>query len=206
MGKRLELVGKRYNRITVSSFHGVRCNKSLWNCVCDCGKELIVQGSHLIDGHTQSCGCLNKERTSEASIVHGLTGSSEYGAWSRMKDRCFNKNNPDYSRYGGRGITVCDRWKDSFENFYEDMGSCPEGTSLDRIDNNGNYEPANCRWATQLTQMNNIRTNRVVAYQGVVKTVADWARSLGVSYSVLSARLNKLGWSVERAFTTPVRR
>lgn len=122
-----------------------------------------------------------------------------------MLDRCRNHNNSDFFYYGGRGIKVCDRWKNSFENFLEDMGERPKRTSIDRIDNNGNYEPGNCRWATKKEQNNNQRSNINLTFNGKTQTTAQWADELGMNSGTVRYRVNKLGWSAEKALTTPLR-
>lgn len=128
-----------------------------WNCVCDCGKETIVAGMNLRNDHTKSCGCFHLD----AVRTHGLARTKTYISWISMKTRCSNKNDKyKYGIYGGRGITICDRWLNSFENFLEDMGKRPKNHTLDRIDSTGNYEPDNCRWATPLQQARNRRLNK----------------------------------------------
>jgi len=122
-----------------------------------------------------------------------------------MKQRCLCPNDPFYERYGGRGIEVCKRWKDSFENFYEDMGPRPVGHVLDRLDNDGNYEPNNCRWVTESMNQRNRSTNRLLTFRGKTVTLVEWAEELGFNVNTLTTRLNKLGWSVERALTEPKR-
>ena len=202
-----DLTGQKFGRLEVQGFAGSVNKKLTWNCICVCGNTKIVLGCSLRNGHTQSCGCLAKEGN---HTTHGhkrnKIPSKEYRACIQMKNRCFNINYPGYKNYGGRGIIVCPKWIESFESFYRDMGDCPNGMSLDRKDNDGNYEPENCRWATQRQQQNNKRNNDKISYKGETKTQAQWARSLGMNASTLRKRLHGLGWSEERALTYPVRR
>lgn len=135
----------------------------------------------------------------EMHTTHGMTRSIEFRIWAGIKTRCFNRNDPGYVRYGGRGITICDRWKNSFEAFYADVGPKPEwADSIDRIDNNGNYEPGNVAWATTKEQANNRRTNRIITYRGVTQTMAQWAEALGLRQGTLRERFRR-GWSLEMA-------
>lgn len=161
MSKLIDLSGKKVGRLTiVKRAPNSKAGESRWHCLCDCSGVTIVLSGHLRSKATQSCGCLAKLLTSRRSTTHGMTDTAEYIAWQRMKNRCLNKNMTGFKRYGGRGISVCGRWLNSFENFLSDMGVKPKnGTrySLDRIDNNGNYEPSNCRWATSLDQAQNTR-------------------------------------------------
>ena len=138
-----------------------------------------------------------------ATRVKGKACTPEYQAWIDMRRRCDNEIHPAFVFYGARGITVCDRWAD-FENFYKDMGDRPNGMSLDRIDVNGIYEPSNCRWATKVEQSRNRRNARVIEYQGEAKCLSEWAELLGFTYHLLKDRLSR-GWSIEKAFCTPVR-
>lgn len=133
-------------------------------------------------------------------ILHNKTKSREYHSWTNMKYRCYNVNNPSYAKYGGRGIKVCDRWlgRHGFVNFYKDMGDRPIYTSIDRIDNNGDYTPENCRWATREEQQNNTRRCRLIEYNGRTQNLTQWARELSINPNTLTKRLNK-GWSIERA-------
>lgn len=135
--------------------------------------------------------------------THGLSGSPTRKSWEAMKRRCLVERDKDYPRYGGRGITVCDRWRDSFVAFVEDMGVKPEGTSLDRIDNDGNYDPDNCRWAPVDVQNNNRRSNRPLTHQGRTQTLAQWARETGMSRATLANRIRN-GWPLGDALSTPV--
>jgi len=133
-----------------------------WKCLCACGNETIVRATNLHNGSTKSCGCLRKKTISKLKTTHGLTQSPTYRSWSSMRTRCGNPNYVNADSYSGRGIKICDRWLNSFENFLEDMGERPIGTSLDRINVDGNYEPSNCRWATKKEQANNRRKMRMI--------------------------------------------
>lgn len=181
---------------------------SLWRCICDCGGERITPASPLIWGRTTSCGC---NRYASKNRRHGFSGNAHkgvkpnttYTVWRSMRVRCSEPKAQSYPRYGGRGVTVCDRWQ-SFENFLADMGECPHGLTLDRINNEGNYELTNCRWATRKEQQTNRAMTRWLAYNGRKYCLADLARLAGCSDEVLRSRL-KAGWPITRAVETPVR-
>ena len=158
-----------------------------WYCICDCGRELSVESHALGSGKTKSCGC-RRVVVGKLKKRHGKSHTKIHNTWMDMKKRCFNKNSTGYEWYGGRGITVCGRWM-KFENFYADMGDPAEGMSLDRIDYNGNYEPGNCRWATDEQQMNNTSKNRFIEMDGKRQTISQWAREIGIGVGTISWRL-----------------
>ena len=161
MGAFIDLTGQKFGRLTVVERAKNKGKETMWLCVCDCGKTLIAQGNNLKSGHTKSCGCYNSEITTIRNYKHGKRKTTVYNTWNNMRRRCYEKANAKYPSYGGRGITVCDEWKNSFEAFYDDVSKLPhfgeKGYSLDRIDNDGNYEPTNVRWATAKQQANNRR-------------------------------------------------
>ncbi len=166
------LPGQRFGRLIVlSKAEAYVDGRSKWLCQCDCGKQKVIGLKALRSGNTQSCGCLASEKSSERRLTHGHTRhhqpSSTYLSWHSMRQRCLNPNDPDYSRYGGRGIIVCERWED-FQNFLTDMGERPEGLTLERIENDGNYSPDNCIWATRKQQANN-RQDAWIARRGKPK-------------------------------------
>ena len=203
--KALDLTGKTFGRLTVLGRAGKLGNDNAWKCSCSCspGKEVVVRASNLNRGDTVSCGCLKRERTITRNTTHGLAFSPGYNSWRGMKSRCENPRNARYADYGDRGITVCDRWKNSFENFIADMGPPPSPAhSIERGDNSRGYEPGNCRWATDVEQTNNQRSNVLIEYDGKTQTIAQWARELEINYQTLRQRIQRYGWSVERAFSS----
>lgn len=184
MPKQLEdLAGMRFDRLIVLRFVGIEKGRSTWHCRCDCGSELAVRAANLKSHNTRSCGCLVKDVAAEMNTKHGRSRSPEHRAWMGMWDRCTNPNYPLYGSYGGRGIAVADRWR-SFVSFYADMGEKPSPKhSLDRIDVNGNYEPANCQWATMKEQARNKRNSFVVTAHGITASLAEHCERTGVSYN-----------------------
>lgn len=206
-----DIKGERFGRLIVieripSVKHGQEIS---WICKCDCGNTCTVKGTHLRNGATKSCGCLRTELTRERSrklkTIHGESNTRLYKIWACMKNRCSSPNNTHFDCYGGRGIHVCDEWQ-SFENFrkWANINGYDETLTLDRIDNNGNYEPSNCRWISRKEQANNRRTNRFIEFNGQVHSLARWAEIIGMQPRTLSNRLDA-GWTVERAFTQPVK-
>lgn len=201
----IDIEGQTFNRLTVIGYAGKPSSNTLWYCRCICGGVARTSGYELRKGLTKSCGCWDSEVTARRNFRHGGCGTPEYRTWLNMRNRCFNPRSQDYINYGNRGITVCNRW-DAFENFREDMGSKPSSEhSLERLDNDGNYEPDNCAWALQITQTNNKRNNHRLIYLGQTHTIAEWGRLLNnIPESTIRKRL-KLGWSTEDALTRPLR-
>ncbi len=159
-------------------------------CICDCGNEMRARKGHIESGITSSCGCLQRERASESSYVHGYSHREEFGAYKLMISRCTNPDYDSYSYYGGRGITVCDRWLESFGNFIEDMGERPgPGYTIERIDNNSNYGPENCKWATRKEQGRNRCSTRLITLNDKTQCVSDWAADMKISRNALSGFL-----------------
>lgn len=193
-GKRIDITGQRFGRLVVMAYAktiGTRRHRvAMWQCRCICGNETEVRGNDLRAGKTQSCGCLGIEKARASRYKHGKKGTVIYKTWQDMKARCQNEHTKCYDAYGGRGIKVCERWQ-KFENFFEDMGKKPRGLTLERINNDGNYEPENCRWATRAEQNRNTRFSRNITYQNKRQCLKDWAVELGVNYNTLYYRINK---------------
>lgn len=190
--------GNRYGLLSVIERSGTdRSGSATWRCSCDCGGEVTTRGSSLRNGDTKSCGCI------DTATKHGGFGTPEYDAWTSLISRCCNQNDRNFSNYGGRGITVCARWRTSFPAFLDDMGKKPsDALSIDRIDNNGPYSPENCRWATHKEQANNTRRNVIIEHDDKRMSLAQWSLFTGISQTSLRRRINK-GWSIERILTTP---
>ena len=201
------MIGKKFHRLTVLEFAGLSKNKSrLYKCQCDCGRIVIKRGCQIRKGQIKSCGCYRREDSAKkgratATHHHCVNGkwTPTYRSWSAMRDRCTRKTHPHYARYGGCGITICERWQ-KFENFLADMGIRPEGKTLDRIDGSEGYSPENCRWATPKEQQRNMRSNRLLALHGQTKCISEWSEITGLRYSTIRERLNR-GWTIERALS-----
>lgn len=178
-------------------------------CKCDCGEVRVVEVRGLVSGKAKSCGCLARDRIIQQSTKHGCAKRQkripEYVVWLAMKQRCVDKNCKSYADYGGRGIVVCPRWCDSFEAFFGDMGPRPSSQhQIDRINNDGDYEPGNCRWVGRSEQCRNRRTSRMIECDGKIMTLAAWSELTGIKVGTLQRRISS-GWSVKRALTAPVR-
>jgi hypothetical protein len=182
MAKVINMIGKKYGRLTVQSFaHSDKNRQYFYHCSCDCGNVRTIPGNNLRSGNTTSCGCY-KHETLVKRRKHGGIDTREYRTWLHMRRRCLTVTNADYPRYGGRGITICSRW-DDFANFLADMGPCPTGYSIDRIDNNGNYAPLNCRWANFITQNRNRRLTVKLTFRGQLMPIAEYAELMGLTYN-----------------------
>lgn len=172
-----------------------------WKWKCRCGAEKVIRKTSVTSGLTESCGCKNRKRACKQLTKHGWYGTRTYRSWTAMIQRCENPNKDNYDIYGGRGISVCKRWRDSFDNFLADMGERPKGKSIDRIDHNGNYESDNCRWASSKTQCRNRRNNRYLTHNGESRCLAEWVEITGIDGATIDSRL-KRGWSVKQALET----
>lgn len=191
--ERLSLEGQKFGRLTVIEYaYTDRHGHSAWRCECECGNELIVKGIHLKSGHTSSCRCLRDESARDRCMTHGKAKTRIHRTWINMKNRCNNPRTRCYEYYGGRGIRVFDDWNNSFESFYDYVSKLPhfneDGYSLDRINNDGNYEPDNVRWATRSEQMNNQRGNVTITFNGETRTLKEWSKMTGVKYSTIRSR------------------
>lgn len=187
----IDLTGQRFGRLVVLSRAQNKGAATAWNCLCECGNHTIVRSDHLRSEHTESCGCY----LDEVRVTHGHTRggkwSREYQAWLNARTRCYNPKFIQFGDWGGRGIKMCEKWKDDFSAFYRDMGPCPEGRGLNRIDNDGDYRPGNCEWASNKDQNRNRRNSRYLECSGERKILTDWAAELGISPSNLSQKLKK---------------
>lgn len=200
MYKKIELkIGTRFGRLVVLGENGRgQSGDVLWKCFCDCGVIKNITASNLVKKRTLSCGCLMREVVKKVNVTHGMCGTPSYILWQAIKRRCYYKKAINYVYYGSRGIKVCPRWL-KFENFLADMGECPRGKSLDRIDNNKGYSPKNCRWATPKEQANNRRNTILVTHNGKTLTLKQWSRIRKIDYHTVYSRIYKLGWGTNKA-------
>lgn len=204
-----DLTGERFGRLVVLERAG---KEDKWKCRCDCGSIVIRRGSDMSRGDTRSCGCLRRELARERRSTHRHSKTRLYRVWASIKNRCYNEKVDNYKYYGGKGVKMCDEWKDSFEAFekwaYEngyDETAGAQKCTIDRIDVLKDYEPSNCRWVNHVVQCNNQTSNVILELNGESHTMAEWARILGVKYTTLRGRIYR-GMPPERALTEEVRR
>lgn len=189
--------GQRFGLLTAISIvenRNTADRHTLWLCVCDCGSTTIASGRYLRARKIISCGCAKRARFKALVTTHGRSQSFEYHSWQSAKERCFNVRNKKYPKYGGRGITMCADWAQSFEQFFAHIGPRPKGTTLDRIDNNRGYEPGNVRWATSTAQVRNRRVTIFVEHQGITLCLPEWAERLGIKYDTLKHKYKEGRW------------
>lgn len=214
MGRFKDLTGQKFGRLTIIKRAGAsKSGKVLWLCECSCEEhnQITTTTSNLVTGTTKSCGCLAKEstsRTGKANIIHGDTDTRLYRIFHGMKDRCYNSKNKDYARYGGRGITVCEEWKNDYSSFknWALSNGYKDTLTIERKDYNKNYCPENCEWITMEQQQRNKSSNRTITYNGETMILVEWAEKLGIPYKVLCARINDKGYTFEEAINMPYKR
>lgn len=204
MPRLIDLTGQVFGRLTVLS-RVPATGQARWLCRCECGSERSYLGYELRAGRTSSCGCYRAALAKELTKSHGMTRTPTYFAWANMRNRCYRPEVRGFARYGGKGITVCDRWRFSFTNFLADMGERPDGHQLDRIDPTGNYSPDNCRWVDLETQANNKTRIKHVTLGDRTMSVSQWCRELGLPQRTIRARIYEAGWDPVKALRTPIR-
>lgn len=199
----IQIVGHKYNMLTVKAKLRKKnpSGKHMFLCSCDCGKETIVSKENLRSGHTRSCGCIVIEAIRRANKTHGGYRSPEYRIWQKIKERCQSETAKNFADYGGRGIKLCSRWQ-NFSAFREDMGSRPSSKhSIDRINNDGNYEPGNCRWATKTQQIRNRRVTLFLTFNGKTRPLIEWCEEHNKDYYLVRKRIRR-GWTARDAILT----
>lgn len=209
MPPRIDLTGQRFGRLVVEGFsHKGKDGHSMWKCRCECGNIKVINGTSLKYGRSKSCGCLHNELLSDRNFKHGERHTRLYNIWCGMIGRVEFESQEGYKNYGGRGITVCEEWRTSFEKFRDWAlnHGYQDDLTIDRIDVNGNYCPENCKWSTAKEQARNKRNNAKITYKGKTQALAQWSEERGIRQETLWHRLNTLGWSVEKAFEIPVRK
>ena len=200
----IDIRGQRFGLWLVVGTYTRVGNKTLWLCRCDCGTERRVNAAELRNGKSTNCGCVRKAKGGARNATHGLSHTRMHARWMGMIARCENPNHSAYARYGGRGVRVCRRWRKSFTAWLADMGPPPTPRhTIDRIDNDDDYKPSNCRWATNKANCRNKKTSQFIEWGGERLHIAEWAERLGMSQQTLVYRITF--WSLEKAFTTPVR-
>jgi len=202
-------IGNVYGRLTIISLSHKKNGLPYYNCTCSCGTSKVILIYDIVKGKTKSCGCLHDEMVVSRNTKHNNSIRNkltpEYKSWASARSRCVNINNAAYQKYGGRGIKMCDEWLNDFSKFLSDMGPRPIGYSLDRINNDGGYNPINCRWASRREQNNNQSNTVFITYKELTKPLSYWADDLGINIRILYERLFRYKWSVEKSFTHPIR-
>ena len=209
-----DLTNKEFGRLTVVKRAEDRIDKKgkhhiMWECRCACGNTKVVSRNDLTKKNgTKSCGCLRIEKTKERRTKHGLRNTRLYRIWANIKVRCYNPKKDNYSYYGKEGIAMCQEWLNNFENFYKWSieNGYQSNLTIDRINNQGNYEPSNCRWVTAKQQQNNKNNNHLIEYKGETHTLTEWSEMLNINCRTLHKRLVYLNWSIEKALNTPTRK
>ena len=195
----IDLKDRVFGRLTVVKYEFSKNHKRYWLCKCECGNDKYIHTSVLTSGHTISCGCYKRENIKNGlRTKHKLRNTRLYRIWANMKTRCYNANDPHYERYGARGISICDEWRNNFKSFYDWAMSngYEDNLTIDRVNNDGNYEPSNCRWATVKEQNQNKRTVKFLTYNGETKTIPEWTKDLNLGKETIRERIKK-GWSTE---------
>lgn len=207
MSRFVDLIGKRFGRLVViEQAEKDKWGHYEWSCLCDCGREKVIRDSSLRNGNTKSCGCWRVERLIEHGHKKRGKETPIHRSWNHMLDRCTNPDSKDYKNYGGRGITVCKRWRNSFPNFLEDMGkNWRSGLTIERKDNDDGYFPGNCYWATRKEQNRNSRHNHLITCFNRTQCLVEWAEEIKIPQSTIRARIRR-GWSSERGLTTPIKK
>ena len=206
-----DMPGKKFGRLLCIEYSHTEKRGLCWKCQCDCGSIVVVLGSSLRSGNTKSCGCLGKEITMRRSYKHGHCGRTNttriHRIWARMKQRCNDPNSSDRYKYHLRGIRVCEEWNNSFESFLKWAleNGYQDTLTIERINNDGNYSPANCKWITPAKQARNTRHNHVITINGVARTLAEWSEISGIDAPLLRYRIRQ-GWPMEKLFKTPYKK
>ena len=206
MSHLIDLTGQTFGRLIVIKQakpvkHG---QHAMWECLCNCGNASVVDGGNLKKGYTKSCGCLGAEKRKESVTTHGLSHTPEYKAWINIIKRCTDKGGIDFELYGGRGIKICDEWRHNFPEFFKHIGKRPSKKyTVERIDNNKGYKPGNVKWATSVEQANNKRSNRLITFEGITMTLAQWGKHSNINYWTLKTRLQR-DWPFSRAISEPI--
>lgn len=213
--KTIDITNNRYGKLVAIERSKNISGKTAWKCKCDCGNITYVSTSNLTCNRIRSCGCLKLEKLLERSTTHNQRHTVLYSVWRGLRQRCNNPKHASYHNYGGRGITVCEEWDKSFQSFYE--WSYANGYStenqkdeklkltIDRIDNNGNYEPSNCRWVDRKTQARNMRNTKLIEFNGEIKSISEWCEIYSIKKGSFNTRI-KYGWAIEEALTTPIKK